>query len=354
MSIDPDRLADLVARKLGALVRHRWPDVAAGATGGSFPGGSTLVEPGGRAWILLDGDGQGAGEAPGARSDAARRLGACLAVARRSQATEVHLLVEDGDAARILARRARCFADPPTVWRVVGLALSEAEPAAPAVAPAVAPEAELYRPVLLAAGLTPIDEGGNLVGELLGLEVARVVVDDDGSARVEAGVGRFDREAGAMLFAHQGETDALARVVELVAGIRTATAARHPLNQLVPERWMRAALVAEPERVGAERLVPVPSALARRNLLEVGVASAHGTDREGNPIVVTCSTGVDLDLVPAAADDRLSVDPGARLVLAVPARDVLAVTVELASRLIPAATVMAVEDGWRSVAEGRT
>lgn len=37
-------------------------------------------------------------------------------------------------------------------------------------------------------------EGGELMGELLGLEVARVVVGDDGSAHVEAGVGRFDRE----------------------------------------------------------------------------------------------------------------------------------------------------------------
>ena len=35
-----------------------------------------------------------------------------------------------------------------------------------------------------------------IVGEVRGLEVARVVVDPDGSARVEAGVGRFGADPG--------------------------------------------------------------------------------------------------------------------------------------------------------------
>ncbi|MCU1354612.1 MAG: hypothetical protein JWM89_30 [Acidimicrobiales bacterium] len=342
MTIDPDRLADLLARKLAALVRTRWPDLPDTAMRGSFPGGASVVDAeGDRAWISLS-----------AESDAERRLGAALAVARRAGARELHVVV-DGDAAPVLARRATLFADPPTVWRSDGVELTRAVAAPPAVDPAPAPEAELYRPLLVAAGLEAVVEGGNLIGEYLGLEVARVVVDDGGGAHIEAGVGRFDREAGALMFADLGETDALARVVELVSRHRNATAERHPINQLVPERWLRTALIAEPGRVGAASLEAVPSALARRNLLEIGVASARGVDLDGRPLIVTCSTGVDLDLVPAAADDRLAHDPDARLVLAVPGRDAVPVTTELASRLILPATVVAVEDGWTSIASGR-
>jgi hypothetical protein len=61
---------------------------------------------------------------------------------------------------------------------------------------------------------------------------------------------------------------------------------------------------------------------------------------------------VDLELVPGAADDRLAHDPDARLVLAVPARDALAVTTELASHLIAPAEVVAVDDDWRMAADG--
>ena len=346
MTIDPDRLADLLARKLVALVKGRWTDLADSHRAGSFPGGTSLAEgSGGRAWILLTTE---------AESDPARRLGAAMAVARRAGATELHLLVDaPAPAAAILARRAALFSDPPQVWTVDGATIAPAQAIAPPIAPALAPEVELYRPVLAAAGLTPVAEGGNLLGELLGLEVARVVVDDDGSARIEAGVGRFDREAGAMMYAHQGETDALARVVDLVAGIRTASAERHPLNTLVTERWLRAALVAHPELVGAAALEPVASAVERANLLEVGVASARGTDLEGRPLVVTCSTVVDLDLVPSAADDRLAADPDARLVLAVPSRNVVPVTTELAGRLRAPADVVPVADGWQALAESR-
>ncbi|MBX3286331.1 MAG: hypothetical protein KF703_13365, partial [Actinobacteria bacterium] len=218
----------------------------------------------------------------------------------------------------------------------------------PAVDLPPAPEAELYRPVLEAAGLEPVVEGGNLLGEYLGLEVARVVVDGDGSAHVEAGVGRFDREVGAMMFAELGETDSVARAVDIVARSRQVDARRHPLNHLVPERWLRAALVSDPGVVGALALRPVGSALPRRTLGEEGVATAVGVDLEGRSVVVVCSTGVYLDLVPSAADDRLTHAPDARLVLAVPARDAVPVTTELASRLVHPAEVHAVAGDWRS------
>jgi hypothetical protein len=59
------------------------------------------------------------------------------------------------------------------------------------------------------------------------------------------------------------------------------------------------------------------------------------------------STGVDLDLVPSAADDRLLHAPGGRLVLVVPARDVHPVTVALCGQLVDRAEIAAVEGDWR-------
>jgi hypothetical protein len=335
MTLDPDRRAALTAAKLDALVRRGWGELPAHGERTSFPNGATLVDHGAhRAWVLLGADGD-------------RRLGAAMAVAERFGAHELHLITDVVEHAARLARRAACFARPPGVWVAGDGEPRTAAPAAPAVDAAPAPEAELYRPVLRDAGLDVVVEGGHLIGELRGLEVARVVVDADGSARVEAGVGRFDREVGAMMFRELAETDALARTVELVGAIRRPGAERHPLNQLVPERWLRHALVRRPELVGAAWLRPVGSAEPRRNLKDVGVASAVGVDDRGRPMVVTCSTGVDLELVPSAADDRLTHEPDARLVLAVPARDAMPITTDLAGHLSQPAEVIGVDEGWQ-------
>jgi hypothetical protein len=342
---EPDRLAGLRAAKLRALVGLRW-DVPRSATRVSFPGGSALHDAAGaRFWVLVE-------------DDAARRLGGAMALARKLDAAELHVVTEDVEAAGVLARRAALFSTAPVVWSAqvgtaqagtpqAGPTLTEAAPAPPAPDPPPSPEAELYRPVLFEAGLTPVVEGGELLGELLGLEVARVVVDDASGAHIEAGVGRFDREAGAMMFAHLGETDALARAVDVVARSRRADAPRHPLNQLVPERWLRAVVIDAPGLAKARSLQPVGSAVPRRNLKDEGVASAVGVGIDGQPVVVTCSTGAHLDLVPSAADDRLTHAPDAHLVLVLPERDVLPVTVELAAALVRPALVVGVHDDWR-------
>lgn len=331
MSIDADRRSAILGAKLRALVDGRRG--GEGAVAGSFPGGATL-QAGSTVWVLVD-------------TEPARRLGSVLAWAAKARAREVHVLVDDPLAAGVLARRAGQFRRPPAVWLVEGRSMSVAAPAAPAVPAAPSPEGELYRPVLAAAGLDVVVEEGQLIGEVLGLEVARVVV-GDGPARVEAGVGKFDREASSLMFAELGESDAVMRAADIVRGYRHARAERHPLNQLVPERWLRAVLVDDPALVGAAELSAVESAVPRRNLKERSVATAVGCGFDGRPIVVTCSTGVDLELVPAAADDRLTYRPDARLVLAVPSRDALPITTALAGALIDAAEVTTVDDDWRS------
>ena len=259
----------------------------------------------------------------------------------------MHIVVDDLDAGGALARRGSQLTTAIHVWKADGASLVAVD-AVPADAPGSPSEAAMaMRPILAESDLEIVVEDGTLVGEVNGLETARVVVEADGTVRVEAGVGRFDREAGAMMFADLAAVDSVARAADFVRLHRHAAAKRHPLNQLVPERWLRSRLVADPAAVGAATLTSVPSALPRRNLRERGVASAVGTDAEGRPIVVTCSVGVDLDLVPSAADDRLLHAPGGRLVLVVPARDVHPVTTALAGALVEAAEIVAVEGDWR-------
>ncbi|MEY2437109.1 MAG: hypothetical protein QOF97_1945, partial [Acidimicrobiaceae bacterium] len=60
--------------------------------------------------------------------------------------------------------------------------------------------------------------------------------------------------------------------------------------------------------------------------------------------------GIDIDLVPVAADVRLQVNPAARLILAVPERDDHAVTRSLAGLLKRPAEVVAIPGDWRAAA----
>ena len=57
--------------------------------------------------------------------------------------------------------------------------------------------------------------------------------------------------------------------------------------------------------------------------------------------------GIDLGLVPMAADLRLAHAPGARLVLVVPERDAHPVTRRLAAALVEPAEVVALPGDWR-------
>jgi hypothetical protein len=75
-----------------------------------------------------------------------------------------------------------------------------------------------------------------------------------------------------------------------------------------------------------------------------------GEDADGRPVVVACSVGIDLDLVPTAAEIRQLHAPGARLLLAVPARDDHPVTRRIASRLRDAAEIVTLPDDWRAAA----
>ena len=236
---------------------------------------------------------------------------------------------------------------PPSVWRVDGRALVAVEPE-PADRPAAAhPSAVALVPDLEAAGLEVVTEGGVVRGEIRGLEVAVVAVDDEGRARVEVGVGRHDREAFAMLHGDLPALDAMRAVIDTVSRQRRPGAAPHPLNRLAPERWLRWHLIDDPTRLPGWTLEVVDDVVDRASLKDRTPAFAVGTDDHGNPVVVACSVGVDLELVPLAADVRERIAPDARLVLAVPTRDVLPVTRRAAEALVRPAEIIAIEGDWR-------
>lgn len=335
--VDPAQRARLLAVKLRAMVAARaGPGDLAPAV---FPGGAALLD-GDRAWVLLD-------TAP------LTSFGAALAWAARQGCGRLDLVVDhDAGVAGVLARRATCFDPAPKVWVAQGTSLAAATADPPPVPRPAEPAAHLAE-LLVDAGLEVLVEGGVVRGELNGLEVARVVhgtttagvpIDEP---LLEVGVGQADRELTAMLHGTLTPTQQLDRVIELVAAHRRPEAPPHPLNQLVPERWLRARLVAHPERIGLASLRPVETAQPRSNLRDRGVAAAIGTEHDGREVLVVCSVGVDLDLVPHAADTRLVAAPDAELVLVVPERDASPVTSELAGRLTRPARIVALPGDWR-------
>lgn len=312
------------------LVSGHWP--GADPEFGGFPGGA-VARRDGVGWVL-------AGERP------QRALGGAMAWGRQAGVDGLHVLADEGTG--LLARRAGQFATPPAVWRIDGRTIGPAVPAPVEQEAALSPEVAAYVSMIEAAGADAVVEHGVLRAEVLGLEVARVVADHEGT-RLEVGVGAFDREAHRMVHGDRPTAEALSAAVAAVRDVRRAGAPTHQVNQLAGERWMRSILVRRPELVGAASLVPAPSPVVRTDLRQLAPAPATGTDLEGRPLVVVCSTGIDVDLVPAAADTRLADGRAARLLLVVPEIDDHPLTRSLAAALVDPAGVIALEGDWRAL-----
>jgi hypothetical protein len=357
----------LRAAKLGALVRdHFEKEGTSRRLPSTLPGGAALLEPeAGRAWVLID-DG------------VVSRFGSALAWGWRQAVEELHVLVEASvpggspAASGVIARRAGAMANPPAVWDVRGRDLVAASPAevvapddvspdravpgAPREAVPPAPDdaerssrrrLEAYCDLLRAHGAEPVFEHGVLRGEVLGLEVARVV-----GGQLEVGVGRHDRRARAEMHPDQDIGEALDEAVGAVRARRRPGEPSHPANTLARGRWLRSILCHSPELVGARDLVPVAPPLPWFDMPEAGAAPAVGTSSAGaGPLVVVCSVGVDMDLVPTAADSRLIHRPDAELAIVVPEGDDVPVTRALAGMLADQAEVRPVPRGWEDLAQ---
>lgn len=322
---DPARRSQLLGLKLAALVRdHAGADAA--IIPGVWPGGAALMRSG-EAWVL-------------AEDEAERSLGRALAWARQQGAVALHLLSEGSTG--LLARRAACFAEPPAVWEVRERTLVPAV-AEPSVAPcALDPELAEFAALIESSGAVPVVERGVLIGEVEGLEVCRAVRDaDTGACRLDVGVGAHDREAFQLVHGDVPTAAALRMVVDAVIPHRRPGAEPHPLNRLGAERAVRARLMREPSLVGAVSLAAADPPVERLNVKDAVPCAAVGVQASGEPVVVVCSTGIDLDVIPWGADARVCLGlPDARLVVVVHERDRVDVTVALAAALARPAEVL--------------
>lgn len=258
----------------------------------------------------------------------ARGLGPALLWSRRRGARSLRLVAErDGG---LLARRAGEFAPERIAVEVVDARLAPVA-AAPHAAPVDPPAAaEALAATIAGAGADVVREHGVVTGEVLGLEVCRVVVDaETGAARLEVGVGAHDRETFAMLHGAEPLPEALARVVARVRAARdlraspgASTTAADPLARLAAERRARHALLADPSLVGATTLAPAEPPVPRDNVRDAVPCAAVGADADGRPLVVVCAAGADPDVVPWAADARTRLaGRDAALVVAMAARN---------------------------------
>jgi hypothetical protein len=322
MTVDAsaERRARLLGLKLRALVRDHLADETVGEPVAFAPGSGLVHDD--AAWVLID-------EQP------TRRLGAAVAWATRSGANSLHVVTESGSGA--LARRAAELTMPISIWHADERSLL------PAVAEPFMPEPPVpadhlgFAHLIAAGGAEPLAEHGVLVGEVRGLEVCRVVDDPvSGEPRLEVGIGAHDREAFAIMHGSVPPVEALAGVVAKVEQHRRLDAPPHPFNRLARERLLRWELVRDPALIGATTLTPAAPPVARTNLKDPVPCVAGGIDVRG-PLVAVCSVGVDLDLIPFAADARLMAEADGReqvrLVVVTPARDRVRMTEQLAGLL---------------------
>ena len=320
--LSPERLGPLRVAKLSALLGSRLSDPA------------PLSSPMGTGAAILQSDGRGAVLVEDATN---RSLGGAITWAVRRGATELVVIVDADEAtAAHLAREGTWFSFPVTVERIVGHGSVPVPPAHFVVTPEIVDdpmETSGLTAMMTDAGIEVVTEHGVIRGEVHGLEVARIVM-TDGIERLEVGVGRFDREISTMMFASIPTADALAKAIELVRKHRRPASTVHPLRDLVPERWIRQILLDDPSPVGAAVLRAADSTVEPENLRVTQPTAALGLDDDGDPIVVVCTAGIDLDVVPLAADTREMLAPDAQLVICGPARSLVPATRAVGAALI--------------------
>ncbi len=331
MSLDPTQQSELYVAKLRGLSRtgldlelETSRGLANGALGQSRDG-QTVV------YLVED--------------EPLRALGRALAAALDAGATTLHLICDQDQG--VIARRASNFAIDVHVWTPdAENGLVAVRPDAH-VEPASPPQHVLGLAAdIAAAGADPVVEHGLLVGEVRGLEIVRAE-DHEGTAELRVGVGDFDREAFGLLHGEHPSIDAISEIVSIVSHHRRPGAEMHPLNRVASERWLRSLVMDDPSRIGFDLVTGAEPPVERISVMAPAPAIALG-ERAGLECVIAFSTGIDLELVPYAADARSKLAPGADLVLVVPRRDDHPITQRLARALSSPAELVTVPDDWRS------
>jgi len=261
--------------------------------------------------------------------DALRALGAGLLWAVRNGVDGLGVLGADEFGA--IARQADYFALPIEVFVAGERGVA---PAATAAHQRIEPHGEhlVVAERIRRAHADVVIEHGVVGGEVLGLEVCRVVDEPDGP-RLRVGVGAHDRETFQMVHGDDADVTQLTRVVAEVAEHRRDPERRHPLARLAVERAMRYRAIVEPARVGMRELQPAEPPLRRDNLKDPVPCCAVGTAINGSRALVVFAGGLEPILLPFAADAVDRIDRGAELHIAVAEKTMLPTIAQLAATM---------------------
>lgn len=259
----------------------------------------------------------------------------------------MYLIVDEG--AGELAHAASMFADPaPSIWQATGRSMSKASAIAPVVPSP--PECLSMTADLAAAGLDVVADHGVWLGELNGLEVARVGL-RDGHCSMDIGVGAYDQFASAALNLDRDDVEALDTVVRMVRPHRIAGAAPHAIGRLVRSRWLRAQVVRDPGLIGLDQLNPIPLLRERPGLMETQPAAGLGR-RGTSTVLVVFAVGLDMGIAETAAGlaathaGQPDGDNIAEIIVVVPTRDRHPRIIESVETLRLPARVIAIEGEW--------
>lgn len=268
-------------------------------------------------------------------------LGGAVVWLDRNSVTRADLVAEHH--AGVHARRAAMLAPELAVHELADGTVRRAE-VAPIAEPHPTPsDVAALVAMIERSGAQAVIEDGIVRAEIAGLEVGRVV-DGPGGSVFEVGVGRFDREAGALLRADRPVEPTLVDTIEQVRGHREPGAPLHAVNRIGRERWLRDAIRRDPALAGVSDVALVEPIPPRTSLLEPTAAALLGRDGD-RTVLVVCSVGVELGLVPATADLVARHGPDeVRFVL--PGRDALPYLQRLAARLPAEVTFVDVPVPW--------
>lgn len=267
-------------------------------------------------------------------------LGTAVVWSNANECSGVNLIVDEGAGA--LAHAASAFSDPvPVVWTAVGRTLERAEPIEPVIPPA--PSCAALTAELAEAGLDIVADHGVWLGEINGLEVARVG-ERDGECSIDIGVGAYDQFASAALNHATPTAEQLTVVVDMVRPHRIAGATPHAIGRIVRSRWLRAQIVRDPALVGLDLLNPIPLLRERPGLNETQPAAALGT-RGDTSVLVACTVGLDLGIAETAAG-LVALHRPDELVVVLPKRDMHQRIVDSVAALAVPSSVLALEGEW--------
>lgn len=271
-------------------------------------------------------------------------LGTAITWGKANDCTRMNLIVDDGEGP--LAHAATAFRDPaPVVWKATDRSISKASPIPPEVAPP--PECVRFTADLIEAGLDVVADHGVWIGEVNGLEVARVGL-RDGECSIDIGVGAYDQFASAALNMDRDYKEELARVVDMVRPHRTRGAAPHAIGRLVRARWLRAQALRQPDLIGLDSLNPIPLLRERPGLTESQPAAGLGRRGE-HDVLVIFTVGIDLGVAETAAglaavhETTSGID---EIIVVVPSRDLHQRIIDSVAALALPSTVMTLEGEW--------